>query len=136
MWIVMAGVPLCGFSLYGTFKSRKEAEAAGKLISVMQDGDAWFVTPLEEPDLAVATVEDPGPIKVSDPDGAGIYAGSVVWDGDLCNEWGFIGPFDSSKAARQFAIAKGFGRICVLPLWRPCTEDDVRRKREELVATA
>jgi hypothetical protein len=136
MWIVMAGVPLCGFSLYGTFKTYEEAQAAGKLIGIAHEGvsgnvgygDPWWIIELREPhpdDLIAANVTEDDDDSVPPP-----LSGVVVWNGDFRHERTFIGPFKGFKTAHQFATAPGLNAPytitpCALPLRRPVTREFV-----------
>jgi hypothetical protein len=63
MWIVIAGNPMGGFSLYGPMKSGKEAMECGKVIGQMHGGDGsedggpkkgdpWYPFELVDPELA------------------------------------------------------------------------------------
>jgi hypothetical protein len=145
-WIVIAGSARGGgFSFYGPLATYEEAMAAGRMIGIMHDGDGsqdgvdggdcWWSLELSEPEAVeqaseISTDADEG------PDWPAMYSGAAaVFDGDLCNEWRFFGPFAGMAAARMFARSMGFGRKCVIRLLKPFTKEHVRRA-EENAATA
>jgi hypothetical protein len=142
MYIVIAGDPKGGFSFYGPVESLEEAMAAGELIDIMHCGGPWHMFELAE---SYERQEEDGSFTlfkvteyVGDGDGpmyksGGVYSGpAVVFEGELCEEWIFYGPFAGLEGARKFAADHNFG--CATPLLKPFTAEHVRLAKEKAAA--
>jgi hypothetical protein len=146
MWIVIAGNPIGGFSLYGPMESGKEAMECGKVIGHMhggdgsedggpEKGDPWYPFELVDAELAGELcygaygrgqplrweVKETTPPNQEVPE---THSGvAVVFSGlrGLNDGWIFFGGFSDIKAAYKFAAERGMEAI---PLLKPFDDDD------------
>jgi hypothetical protein len=166
MWIVIAGGPIGGFSLYGPMTEEEEAMAAGRLIGIMHGGngtksgfdddgdrvgDPWYEFELVEPEQA-------------DRLRVGIHGGGdpLLWDVKKTPLFGELLPglwsemfsgvtvvFSGLRGLNDgwvfFGPFSDINAACkfaaergmeAIPLLKPFTEEHLRRGEERRAATA